>query len=144
MGMGACSVPLQGHLPLGTSNSKASAQLLRPSSAPVFTDTMPNNHCPIPPGGGQANTSVQDLFPPAPAVRQRHGTWDGQTGLGIGRLGLSHKPLPLCGASRRRSVWPHQHCCFLHPPAFHPVRRAANPAPTLDMLLNCTAKCHHA
>lgn len=136
---GLCPVPPWGRLSLGTSNRKASGQLLRPSPAPVFTNTMPNNDCPIPPGGETVNTRVWDLFPPPPAVRQGHGMQDGHLGpgtgkcrqrqAGAGRLGLSHHPLPLHGASRGSSAAP---ASLL--PAFRPGDTAAKPAPALGVL----------
>ena len=42
--------------------SFSSAAQTLPSS--FFTDTMPNNHCPTPPGGGRVNSRVQGLSPP--------------------------------------------------------------------------------
>lgn len=140
--MALCPVNPWVHLPLGTSNSKISAQLLRPSLAPA--PSLLGSY-PIPPGGGRAHTRVQDLSPPPLAVRQSCGMQDGEMrpGTGADRLGLSHCPLPLRGVSRR-SIWPHWHCLIPHPPAFHPGHMAANFALALEMTLNSPAKCHHA
>lgn len=68
--------PAEGEEDLGSSNSKTSAQLHGPSTAPAFTDVMPNNPCPTPPGEGRANTRVQGADPSSTSMGQ---LWVGQT-----------------------------------------------------------------